>query len=171
MSDGDRLTAPPPRFPLRYRLLRKLQNYFSCKVQILLHPADILSPILCQAHVSLDQVVVDHRVGMWWSPSRPPAVVVATWLKGHHRGMAPGVTPTARLGHPVQVHCGPLKPISCDPISSMWPRMTYPLNPQRSVESCTVCPRKTYDMNDPIDVIEWQNWHDLRSPIPPKKTR
>ena len=27
----------------------------------------------------------------WWSPSRSPAVVVATWLEGHARGMAPGV--------------------------------------------------------------------------------
>ena len=27
--------------------------------------------------------------GMWRSPSRPPAVVFATWLWDHHRGMAP----------------------------------------------------------------------------------
>ena len=29
--------------------------------------------------------------GMWRSPSRPPAVVVVTWLEGHTRGMAPVV--------------------------------------------------------------------------------
>ena len=30
---------------------------------------------------------------MWRSRSRSPAVVVATWLKGHTRGMVPGVAP------------------------------------------------------------------------------
>ena len=27
--------------------------------------------------------------GIWWSPIRSPAVMVATWLEGHTRGMAP----------------------------------------------------------------------------------
>ena len=53
--------------------------------------------------------------GMWCSRSRPPAVVVETWLEGHTRGVAPGVappSPTARLGHPGDVHSGLLKLIS-----------------------------------------------------------
>ena len=35
---------------------------------------------------------------MWRSPNRPPAVVVATWLEGHTRGMAPGVAPPMKRG-------------------------------------------------------------------------
>ena len=57
--------------------------------------------------------------GMWRSPEPfPGRVVVATWLKGHTRGMVPGVappSPTARLGHPGDVHSGLLKPISLFP--------------------------------------------------------
>ena len=56
--------------------------------------------------------------GMWCSRSRPPAVVVETWLEGHTRGVAPGVappSPTARLGHPGDVHSGLLKLISFFP--------------------------------------------------------
>ena len=53
--------------------------------------------------------------GMRRSPGRPPAARRArwsTWPEGHTRGMAPVVArPTVRLGHPVDVYFGPLKPI------------------------------------------------------------
>ena len=77
-------------------------------IQFLLYPPDILSPILCHAHVSPGLVDVVHRA--CGEPS--PAVVVGAW-QGHIRGMASGVAPpTARLGHPGDVHFDPLKPIS-----------------------------------------------------------
>ena len=66
------------------------------------------------------------------SGSRSPAVVVATWLEGHTRGMVPGVappSPTARLGHPGDVHSGLLKPISLFPWlrnGPIAPKVSYP---------------------------------------------
>ena len=38
--------------------------------------------------------------GLWRSPSRPPAVVVATWLEGHIRDMAPVVAHTSQARPP-----------------------------------------------------------------------
>ena len=70
---------------------------------------------------------------MWRSRGRSPAVVVATWLEGHTRGMAPGVappSPTARLGHPGDVHSGLLKPISFFPWLRNGPigaKVSYPI--------------------------------------------
>ena len=44
---------------------------------------------------------------MWRSPSRSPAVVVATWLEGHKRGIAPVVAPpAAKLDYPDDVQFG-----------------------------------------------------------------
>ena len=71
---------------------------------------------------------------MWRSRSRSPAVVVATWLEGHTRGMAPGVAPPSPtallvLGHPGDVHCGLLKPISFFPWlrnGVIGPKVSYP---------------------------------------------
>ena len=61
-------------------------------------------------------MVIRHLVGLWGPPSRPPAVVVATWLEGHTRGMAPVVAPlTARPGYLVDVHFDLLKPVSFIP--------------------------------------------------------
>ena len=69
---------------------------------------------------------------MWRSRSRSPAVVVATWLEGYTRGMVAVValpSPTARLGHPGDVHSGLLKPISFLPWlrnGPIVPKVSYP---------------------------------------------
>ena len=53
---------------------------------------------------------------MWRSQSRPPAVVVWTWLEDHARGMAPVVAPPKAMpSHPGKAHFGLLKPISFIP--------------------------------------------------------
>ena len=82
--------------------------------QIILYPPDILSPVLCHAHVSraLWTSSTGHVAVSEPSPGGP-AVVVATWLESHYRSMALRVAPyAASLGHFVDVYFGLLKPIS-----------------------------------------------------------
>ena len=99
-------------------IIECLTVYYCCYTQRLHKISD---PPLSSRHTIPDPlsrprlVDVVHRA-CDGHPSRPPAVVVVTWLGGHTRGMAPGVEPpTARLGHPGDVHFGPLKPISFIP--------------------------------------------------------
>ena len=114
----------PQNTSSKCKMLKKL-------FQLLLYPPDNLSPILCHAHVSWT----------WWTSSTghvavtepfPDRVVVANWLKSHTRGMVPGVappSPTARFGHPGDVHSGLLKPISLFPWlrnGPIGPKVSYP---------------------------------------------
>ena len=81
---------------------------------------------------------------MWRSPSRPPAVVVPTWLEGCTRGMAPVqvvAPPEARPGHPGDVHFGLLKSISSIPWfcnGPIGPKESYPKNTTRAY--LNLCP-------------------------------
>ena len=103
----------------------KFNHFFSDPLLSSRHP--VPDPL---SHPRCGVGVVDHRAcagrpvvpRQWWSGPG--------WRAWHGTGMAPGVEPpTARLGHPVDVHFGPLKLISFIPWllnGPIWPKGSYP---------------------------------------------
>ena len=96
----------------------------------MLYPPDNLSPILCHAHVSR----------AWWTSSTGHVAVTEPFPGSGGRDLAGGSltrhgagvarpSPTARLGHPGDVHSGLLKPISFFPWlrnGPIGPKVSYP---------------------------------------------